>query len=105
MASKWDFLKIIKLIVLDNSKILKNEVIWTRVQILYEFVAAGIGVIKTAEKSQNFPLVCRCQYSSEFFATSIGQVCRCRYVPIAQSFTIANLLTIYVVNLHIGHGK
>ena len=46
----------------------------------YEFVAVGIGVIKSAEISQNSPLVCRCQYSSEFFATSIGQVCRCRYV-------------------------
>ena len=54
--------------------------IWTRAQILYEFVDAGIGVIKSAEISQNFPLVCRCQYSSEFFATSIGQVCRCQYV-------------------------
>ena len=46
----------------------------------YEFVAVGIGVIKSADISQNFPLVCRCQYSSEFFDTSIGQVCRFRYV-------------------------
>ena len=64
--------------------------------VLFQFVDALIRVIKISWNILNFSLVCRCPYSSQFFAAIISQVCRFRYVaPKILTFMLMRLFRIY----------
>ena len=86
MCKKWKnslFMPILQevcIILQQISIILLFWVFWLQYRTLKKFVDTTMGLMKSAEISLIFLKVCWSQYGTQFFVTSIGQVCWLEYV-------------------------
>ena len=86
MCKKWKnslFMPILQencIILQQISIILLFWVFWLQYRTLKKFVDTTMGLMKSAEISLIFLKVCWSQYGTQFFVTSIGQVCWREYV-------------------------
>ena len=70
------------------SIILLFWVFWLQYRTLKKFVDTTMGLMKSAEISLIFLKVCWSQYGTQFFVTSIGQVCWLEYVAPKISYPV-----------------
>ena len=86
MCKKWKnslFMPILQevcIILQQISIIFLFWVFWLHYRTLKKFVDTTMGLMKSAEISLIFLKVCWSQYGTQFFVTSIGQVCWREYV-------------------------